>query len=140
MRAPVMTSSAVVGSSKMMQFGPAGEGGGDHDALLLAARGLVRIAAHHRGGIAQLDMARAASSPSCHAASRRQAAMAAQHLGELPAERQRRVERGRRVLEHHADARAADRRRSRAAAGAQILRRRARWRRDLARIAPAGGA
>ena len=52
-----MTSSAVVGSSNRMTVRPAAEGRGDDDALLFAAGDLVRIAAHHRGRIAQSDMA-----------------------------------------------------------------------------------
>jgi hypothetical protein len=52
-----------------------------------------------------------------------QAAMADQHLGELAPERQRRVERGRGVLEHDADAPAADVGDLLARLGAQVLAR-----------------
>ena len=67
-------------------FRLAGEGGGDDDALLLAARGLMRIAPHHLLGNLEPDMGEAllALGPGLPA---RQAAMAHQHLGELLAER-----------------------------------------------------
>ena len=53
MPASTVTSSAVVGSSSSKQRRLGQQRHGDHDALLLAARKLVRIGAHHALGIGQ---------------------------------------------------------------------------------------
>ena len=51
----VVTSRAVVGSFQHQQPGPAGHGHGHHDALLLAAGGLVRIAMGERFRMRQVE-------------------------------------------------------------------------------------
>jgi hypothetical protein len=91
----IVTSSAVVGSS-------ASDGDGDHDALAHAARQPVRIFvdpprrvgdAHEveqrDGALARLDGGKALVKP--------------QGLADLIGDRQHRIERGHRVLEHHRD-------------------------------------
>ncbi len=49
-----VTSSAVVGSSAIEDIGPVGERHGDHDALTLAARQLVRVLPQSRLGLGDL--------------------------------------------------------------------------------------
>ena len=97
--ASTVASSPVVGSSSTRSFGSRGERDGDDDALLHAARELVRIALEDPLRIGDLDPAQ-----------RRQGALA-RLLGALPQDRERlddlradlgrRVERGARVLVDH---------------------------------------
>ena len=51
MRAWIVTSSAVVGSSAISSSGPGSEPLRDHHALLHAAGQLVRIPLHHLSGV-----------------------------------------------------------------------------------------
>jgi hypothetical protein len=89
-------------------FGLAGERLRDHDPLLLAPRRFVRVAVHHRPGLRDADV-RQQRGPLVRRLACAHPAMADQHFGELGAERQRRVQRCRRILEHHSDAPAANR-------------------------------
>jgi len=91
------------------QLGPAGEGGGsNHDALLLAARRLVRIALHQAGRLAQVDTLERFGRRVPRFLLRK-AAVPHQYLADLTADRQGRIERGRGILEHHAHTSAANR-------------------------------
>ena len=102
----VVTSSAVVGSSAMSSDGPEDQRHRDHDALALPARQLVRERVVHARRVGQVhlldhgDDARAAFG-------RRQLRVFGQHLVELRAAAHDRVQRGHRLLEDHAHARAA---------------------------------
>jgi hypothetical protein len=89
------------------QFWPGSEGGGDNDALFLPARDLVRIARQQCLRRVQADMVqRLDRDDACSA--RGKAAMQLEHLGDLPPKGEGRVQRGGGILEHHADAPAAD--------------------------------
>ena len=103
-----MTSSAVVGSSAMISLRLAGQRDGDHDALAHAAGKLMRILlqpALRIGDADQAEQARCARRCGRRAV---RAAMLLQRLGDLPPDGQHRIERGHRLLEHHADLAAAD--------------------------------
>ena len=103
----MVTSSAVVGSSAIEQLRLAGDRHRDHHALAHAARQLVRIlaGAPRRGrdadGLEQVEDAEIRIDP-------RQAEMAAEHLGDLRAHPDQRIERRHRVLEDERDLLAAD--------------------------------
>jgi hypothetical protein len=90
------------------QVGPAGQRDGDHHALALAARELVRVGVEPLARPAAAARAAAGAAPR-HAPRRAQALVQAQRLGDLPAHRVQRVQRRHRLLEDHADARAAQR-------------------------------
>ena len=88
------------------QRGAIGNGHGDHDALALATRQFMGIRGHAAGGIGnpyqiqqaqRLGAGRAPAHP----------AVAHQRQFHLPANGKERIERGHRLLEHHADALAA---------------------------------
>ena len=86
---------------------PAGDRHGDHDALAQAARQLVRVLSEATLGRPDADHAEQLE----RGGARRglaQAAVDAQHLGDLEADREGRVQAGHRLLEDHADAVAAD--------------------------------
>ena len=89
-------------------LGLARECAGDDDALFLSTGGLMRIAPHHgaRGTDADPGQQRLAFAPCLLV---RESSVSRQHFGELFAQRQRRIERGRRILEHHPDAPTAQR-------------------------------
>ena len=103
----MVTSSAVVGSSAMMQLRIAGEPDRDHHALAHAAGELMRILVEPALGVGdadqpqQLDGARARLRLA-------HAEMDEQRLHDLQADRQDRIERGHRLLEDHRDVAAAD--------------------------------
>ena len=105
----MVTSSAVVGSSASSSRWPRRERDGDHGALAHAAGEFVRIRIEPTCGIGdadkvqQLDRAR----PRGPAV---QPAMHGEALGDLQPDRQHRVERGHRLLEHDGDVLAAHRR------------------------------
>ena len=86
---------------------------GDDDALLLAARELVRVVVDARFRVRDADLAEDLDRPRLGLLGRDLAAAAsagvcAEALGDLPADREDRVERGRRLLEHHGHVAAAD--------------------------------
>ena len=84
------------------QIGLVGERHGDHDALALAARELVRIGAQALRRLADADLCQQLQ----HARPGRRSAHAAmhvEHLANLPLHRVQRVERGHRLLEDHGD-------------------------------------
>jgi hypothetical protein len=85
----------------------AGQRHGDHDALALAARELVRVGVQAPLGIAQADEFEQLEDARPRLAAR-QAAMHLQHLADLPLDGVQRVQRGHRLLEHHGDVGAAD--------------------------------
>ena len=97
----VVTSSAVVASSAISSFGPAGERHRDHDPLPHAAGELVRVLVEppvrRPGG----GPAAAARSPASRAVGLADLAVRPDRLGDLRADPHRRVERPGRVLEHH---------------------------------------
>ena len=102
----MVTSSAVVGSSAMSSLGSQASAIGDHDALAHAAGELVRILPQPARRVGDADQLQ-----QLHGAAFRRgmghAAMLLQPLGELPPDGQHRVQRGHRLLEHHADVAAA---------------------------------
>ena len=88
------------------QVGPARQRDGDHHALTLAARQLVRIGVEPARGIGHLHpLQQLQRTPARFV--RRQMEVQPQRLGDLVAHRVQRVERRHRLLEHHADAAAA---------------------------------
>ena len=95
------------------QLRPAGERHGDHRALALPARELVRIARRRAAPARGCRSARAARRRA-HAPRSAQRLVQRQHLGDLVADRVERIERRHRLLEDHRDARAARCRASRA--------------------------
>ena len=100
--ASTVTSSAVVGSSRIRSGGSQANRGGDQRALLHPARELVREGAGDLGGaidphLLQRDLG--AAQRLCE----RQSEMLHHRLGDLPADPQRRVERRERILEDRAD-------------------------------------
>ncbi len=103
----IVTSSAVVGSSAMSSLRLAGDRHRDHHPLLLAARHLRRIGVDlaQRVGdahlVQQLDRALARRAPG-------ETAVQLQHLLELVADGEHRVQRRHRLLEDHRDLGAAD--------------------------------
>ena len=101
-------------------LGVRGEGRGDDDALLLTARCLVRVAAHHRNRVLEPHPV---EEPHALGLGRPplEAAVALDHLPELLAKRQRRVQRGARVLKHHGDPPPAHRRDLARAHGAEVV-------------------
>jgi hypothetical protein len=101
------------------QRGVEGQGHRDHHALAHPAGELVRVVIQALGGPGNADHAEQLDGP---AAGRRAAdrAVGAHGLGELPAEPVERMQAGERVLEHHADALAADLAELRAAHGQQV--------------------
>ena len=115
----IVTSSAVVGSSAIKQLGLAGERHRDHDALLLAARELVRIRRQSPLRLGHADFgeqrlgARGRLAPA-------QAEVLHQRLGDLLADREHRVERAHRVLEHAGDLASAQRLQLGEARGEQV--------------------
>ena len=100
----MVTSSAVVGSSATR--GRDGERHGDHRALSLAARELMRVSEGDARGLGQADAAEQADGLGESGAGRH-AAMEAQRLGDLMSDRLQGVERRHRLLEDHRDAVAA---------------------------------
>ncbi len=88
------------------QVGPVGQGHGDHHALALAARQFMRIGGHSAFGVLQPDLAQQLQHP-------RAALFAGGHavngedFADLLLDPVQRIERGHRLLEDHADARAA---------------------------------
>ena len=101
-----MTSSAVVGSSAMSSFGSAGQRHGDHDALLLPARELVRVGAGATGGQANL-LEEFADPLSRRVGS--DVVVQQDRFGQLGFDALDRVERVHRTLEHHSGLRPPDR-------------------------------
>jgi hypothetical protein len=103
----MVTSSAVVGSSQISSLRLAGQRHGDHGALALAAGELVRV-----GVDALLGLGDAGARQQFDGARPRgvgaQALVQGQHLADLVAHREQRVQRRHRLLEDHADARTAD--------------------------------
>jgi len=82
------------------ELGLAGDRHGDHDALLLPARQLVRVRIDARPGLGNADLGEQFH----HAVAKLPAAQGQvqlQHLGDLVADREHRVQRGHRLLEHH---------------------------------------
>ena len=75
----------------------------DDDALLLAAGELVRVVVDARLGVGDADPARGSRWPWPAPRLRRELAVRAQPLGDLPADRVDRVQRRRRLLEDHGD-------------------------------------
>ena len=100
---------------------PVGERHGDHHALALAARKLMRD--RRRAGSAGSRMPTSSSSSTTRARAAPGAASAVQRqdLADLPLDRVQRVERGHRLLEHHGDLVAAHGAQLRLAAPEQIL-------------------
>ena len=105
----IVTSSAVVGSSAISSFGLQAMRHGDHHALALAARHLVRKGAKRRSAgsgmptcVEQLDRARARRCP------RSMPMMDLQHLLDLEADGEARIEARHRLLEDHRDVLADD--------------------------------
>ena len=105
-RACVVTSSAVVGSSAISSTGSQHQRHRDHDALALPARELVRIRGVDARRVGQVHAAPACDASAC-ALGRPTCGCAAQHLVDLRTAGHHRVERGHRLLEDHAHARAA---------------------------------
>ena len=108
------------GLIKDQQLGPGREGGGDQHALLLATGDLVWVAAEEGGRVAQADMRQDVERLALRGGPV-ECAMEAEDLADLATDGQRGVQRGRRVLEHHADAAAADRAQRALGQRAQIL-------------------
>ena len=105
----IVTSSAVVGSS-------ATTSSGSHaSAIAIIARWRMPpekrcgYSSTLRSGVRDADLARAARPSAARAAARSQPMCAAQRLGDLVADRQRRVQRAQRVLEDRPDVAAAQR-------------------------------
>ncbi len=97
-----MTSSAVVGSSAMSRLGLAGEGHRDHHPLAHAAAERVRVLLGPLRGVGDVDAVEHLHGPpprllAAHVAE------AADGLGDLVADGERRVEAAGRLLEDHAD-------------------------------------
>ena len=105
----IVTSSAVVGSSAISSFGPAGERHRDHRALPLAARELVRERVDAAFAGRECRCARAARSRGRARASCAQPLVQLEHLGDLVADRVQRIQRRHRLLEDHRDVAAAQR-------------------------------
>ena len=101
----IVTSSAVVGSSASEELRLARQRDGQHHALALAARELVRVGAEPPLGVGNADVAEQLHRPG---APRSGAAGGGQDLRDLPLDAQHRIERGHRVLEHHDHAMAPD--------------------------------
>ena len=102
-----MTSSAVVGSSKITSSGRQAKAVAMTTRCFSPAGCLVRIAPHHRLGIPDAD-AREHRGAFARRRFAVEPAMQDQRLEQLLSKRQRRVERSAGILEHHADPRAAD--------------------------------
>ena len=98
-----VTSSAVVGSSAMKQVGLVGERHGDHHALALPARELVRIGVEPALGVADADEVEQLERARPRRRARTGRRCSSQDLADLPLDRVERVERGHRLLEHHGD-------------------------------------
>ena len=124
----VVTSSAVVGSSAISRTGSSTRGHGDHDALALTARELVRI-----GGVDALRLRQlhAVEDGDDLGLARRRVELGVglQHLVDLLAAGHDRVERRHRLLEDHRHARAAQLAQARFARGQDVLA----FEQDLAR-------
>ncbi len=103
--ASTVASSPVVGSSRISSDGVLGERHRDHDALLHAARELVRVAPHDAVGVGDLHLAQHLPRPLV----RLLGILAGdhEHLGHLVADPDRRVQRPARVLVDHRDLRGA---------------------------------
>ena len=97
-----VTSSAVVGSSAMISCGRPDIAMAITAALAHAAGELVRILPRASGGIGDVDLAQQLDRPA-PASLAGEAAMRDLAFGDLPADRQHRVQRGGRVLEDEAD-------------------------------------
>ena len=89
------------------QLGIAGERDGDHDALRACRRKAGADTAAAAAADRRCRPARAARRARSSARRAVRAAMLLQRLGDLPADGQHRIERGHRLLEHHADVAAA---------------------------------
>ena len=90
------------------ELGFAGNSHGDHDTLLLPARHLARVGVDLGAGVGNADLFQqgqgaGARLPLAHAH------VQAQHLADLEADREHRIERGHRLLEDHGDVLAAQR-------------------------------
>ena len=96
-----VTSSAVVGSSARISFGLPGQRHGDHRALPHAARELVRILLGPASRVGDVDLAQQLDCAPVRGLP--QAAVRDLSLGDLPPDRQDRIERGGRVLEDEPD-------------------------------------
>ena len=105
----MVTSSAVVGSSAISSLRLAGQRHGDHHPLAHPARELVRVVVA-AGGRRRGCRPRSSSVDRLAAWRSRLVAVevALEHLGDLAADGEHRVERGHRVLEDHRDLAAAD--------------------------------
>ena len=101
------TSSAVVGSSAMIEPRLGRERQRDDDALAHAARELVRVVVDAPRGAGNAHLLEQPDRPRARLA-RRQRQMRADRLDELAADRVQRIERGQRILEHRADLAPAD--------------------------------
>ncbi len=99
----MVTSRAVVASSAMMQPRLAGDRDGDHDPLQHAARQLGRDLVEDQLRVAQADRREQLERLGVRRAAG-QLLLDPQHLGQLAADGQRRVQVRGRVLEHRADA------------------------------------
>ena len=104
-RACTDTSSADVGSSAISSRGLEGQRAGDADALALAARELVRVAVAQVAG--QVHLVEQLLDPLARARRPWRPCVQQQRLADRLADRQPRVERRARVLEHEAHARGA---------------------------------
>ena len=100
MRASVVTSRPVVGSSRTRRAGSQASAIAIDDALLLAARELVRVAAGDLLRVRELDGGEQLEHPG-PGRGPAEPLVLDEDLDELVADGQHRVERARRVLEHH---------------------------------------
>ena len=103
----MVTSSAVCGLVGDQEIGLVGERDGDHHALALAARKLVRIGAEALLGLRQADLGQELDDMGPRILAR-DAFVNLDHLAHLLLDGVQRIERGERLLEDHGDAVAAD--------------------------------
>ena len=105
----MVTSSAVVGSSAISSRGTANEGHGDHHPLTHAARQFVRILGEAPLGLGRCRPASSIADRGAAGLAAAGTAMELEHLGDLAADRHRRIEARHRFLEDHRHAVAAQR-------------------------------